>query len=79
MDTQEDIMREEFRRLLVEHRCQCLWFLREDYVPNTVPEMLRVLDLIQRHGSLEAFRRAGALKQWLLRNSSGASDPAPAR
>ncbi len=73
MDSQEDIMREEFRRLLAENRCRCLWFLREDYVPGTVPEMLRVLEQIRRHGNLEAFRRAGAIKQWLLRNSSGAS------
>jgi hypothetical protein len=73
MDTRENAIREDFRQLLAEHRCQCLWFLREDYVPGTVPEMLRVLEQIQRHGSLEAFRRAGAIKQWLLQNSSGAS------
>jgi len=73
MDMREDVIREEFRRLLAEHRCLCLWFLREDYVPETVPEMLRVLEQIQRHGNLEAYRRAGALKQWLLQNSSGAS------
>jgi hypothetical protein len=73
MDMSDDSIREEFRRLLAEHRCQCLWFLREDYVPGTVSEMLRVLGQIQQHGNLEAFRRAGAIKQWLLQNSSGAS------
>jgi hypothetical protein len=35
--------------------------------------MLRALDQIQRHGTLDAFRRAGEIKQWLLRSSSGKS------
>jgi hypothetical protein len=73
MEMSEDDVREEFRRLLAEQRCRCLWFLREDYIPATMSERLRVLNLIQRHGTLEAFRQAGVLKQWLLRNSSGAS------
>lgn len=64
---------DEVRGLIDAYRSECLWFLREDYYPQTPAEMIRVLDQIQRHGNLEAFRRAGTLKQWLLRNSSETS------
>jgi len=61
------------RCLVDEYRGRCLWFLREGYYPETASEMLRVLDSIQRHGDLEAFKRAGALKRWVSRTSSVAS------
>ncbi len=73
MDMNLEGFGEEFRRLVAENRGQCLWFAREDYCPDTIPDMLRVLDQIRRHGNLIAFRRAGELKQWLLRYSSGMS------
>jgi hypothetical protein len=38
-----------------------------------VDEKLRVLDHIQRHGDVNAFRRAGAIRQWVLATSSAAS------
>lgn len=73
MDMDAQKVSEDFRKLLEEQRCQCLWFAREDYVPTAPADMLRVLDQIQRNGNLDAFRRAGAIKRWLLRNSSGVS------
>jgi hypothetical protein len=57
--------------LIDEHRVQCLWFLRENYYPSTLEARIRTLGYIERHGSLEAFRRAAALKRWLSRASSG--------
>jgi hypothetical protein len=64
---------EALRRLVDEYRGQCLWFLRQGYYPETAEEVLRVLDSIQRHGDVEAFRRAGALKRWVSASSSAAS------
>jgi hypothetical protein len=64
---------EALRRLVDEYRGRCLWFLRPGYYPETTEEVLRVLDSIQRHGDLEAFRRAGALKRWVSASSSAAS------
>ena len=61
------------RDLVEQHRAQCLWFLRADYVPGGVADATRLLDHIQRHGDLDAFRRAGELKRWLSRISSAAS------
>jgi hypothetical protein len=61
---------EDMRDLVDDCRGQCLWYLREDYYPQTRGEMLRVLDRIQRHGNVELFRKAGEIKRWLLRNSN---------
>ena len=61
------------RELVVRHRAQCLWFLRSDYFPTTLADAHQVLDYIQQYGDLDAFRKAGQLKQWLSRNSSAAS------
>lgn len=60
------------RELVDDYRAQCLWFLREDYYPTTDRERARVLDLIERHGNVEAFRRAASLRLWLSQSSSDA-------
>jgi hypothetical protein len=63
----------EILELIESYRDRCLWFLRPDYVPATVPDMLRVLDLIERYGDRKGFERAEKLKQWLQRDSSARS------
>ena len=64
---------EALRGLIDEYRDRCLWFLAPGYYPRTVAEILRVLDSIERHGDLQAFKRAGAIRQWVSASSSGAS------
>lgn len=59
--------------LVDEYRTRCLWFLREDYYPQTPVEACRVLESIEKHGDVAAFRKAAVLRQWLLLNSSAAS------
>jgi hypothetical protein len=59
--------------LVDEYRATCLWFLRPDYYPQTPEEACRVLEQIERHGDLAAFRNAAELRQWLSRNSSAPS------
>ena len=61
------------RTLVDEYRVRCLWFLAPGYYPESASEQLRVLDSIQRHGDLDAFKRAGEVKRWVLAHSSGAS------
>ena len=73
MNTELENVMTRVCELVARYRVQCLWFLRSDYFPTTVAEAREVLDYIQRHGDLDAFRRAGQLKQWLSRNSSAAS------
>jgi hypothetical protein len=60
-------------RLVEEQRATCLWFLRADYRPVTDEERIRALEHIERHGDLEAFRRAATLRRWLSQTSSVAS------
>ena len=59
--------------LVDDYRASCLWFLREDYYPQTLAEACRVLESIERHGNVTAFRKAAELRQWLSQNSSVAS------
>jgi hypothetical protein len=59
--------------LVDEYRARCLWYLREDYYPKTPAEACRVLEAIERHGDVAAFRKAAALRRWLSRNSNAPS------
>jgi len=65
--------RENVNRLVDEYRARCLWFLREDYYPRSLEDVLRVLGYIETYGDLEGFQRAAALRQWLSRTSSAGS------
>jgi len=55
----------KLRCLVDDYRARCLWFLREDYYPETPGERERVLGLIAQHGDHEAFRRAAEVRTWL--------------
>ena len=59
--------------LVDQYRVRCLWFMRPDYYPETREERLRALSYIERRGDREAFQRAGTLRQWFSRHSSGTS------
>lgn len=56
---------DSLRALIDQYRTRCLWYMREGYYPTTNDEVLLVLDAIQRHGDVEAFKRAGVLRQWV--------------
>jgi hypothetical protein len=64
---------QQVRALVDEYRATCLWFLRGDYYPQTPEEARRVLDQIERHGDVIAFRKAAELRQWLSRNTNAPS------
>jgi hypothetical protein len=65
MDLQPPDAHAALRQLVDEYRHRCLWFLRRDYYPTTLPEAERVLDAIQRHGDRDGFRRAARIREWL--------------
>lgn len=73
MDWDMDSVLRETCALVDEYRTRCLWYLREDYYPRTSEEACRVLDAIERHGDVAAYRKAAPLRRWLLQNSSGPS------
>ncbi len=55
----------EIENLVERYRDQCLWFLRQDFMPHSTDEILHVLDLIERYGDRAGFERAQRLRQWL--------------
>ena len=59
--------------LIKDYRERCLWFLRPDYVPKTTEEIIKVLDLIERYGDREGFRRAEEIKACLSPHSKAVS------
>ncbi len=63
------VMQDNIKQQLVEligcYRSRCLWFLAEDFVPETPEQVIRVLEYIERYGDREGFVRARRLKQWL--------------
>ena len=70
MDRIDEDVRRRVNQLVDEYRDRCLWFLRTDYYPTDLQEVLRTLDYIRRYGDREAFRKAGELYQWLSPDSS---------
>ena len=73
MNDDPETSMDRVNELVDEYRTRCLWFLREDYYPQTMAEALRTLEYIERHGDVKAFRKAATLRQWLLQNSSAPS------
>lgn len=61
------------RELTDAYRVTCLWFLREDYYPQTIEEALIVLDAIARHGDVAAFQRVAKAREWLSLLTSATS------
>jgi hypothetical protein len=60
----------EVRVLLEDYRAQCLWYLRDDYVPSAPVDILRALEAIEARADRNGYVRARQLKRWLLRHSS---------
>ncbi len=59
--------------LVDEYRVRCLWYLRADYYPDTVEAAIRVLQAIENHGDVAAFKKAAPLRQWLSQHSNATS------
>lgn len=59
--------------LVEANRLQCLWFMREDYLPGSAPEADRVLAQIELRGDRQAWAKARTLRAWLSRTINAAS------
>lgn len=64
---------EKIDEMVEENRAECLWFLREDFLPIDDRMRLRALEYIQRYGNRGAALKAAELTRWLLRFSSDTS------
>jgi len=65
--------REAIRELVDEYRGRCLWFLADDYYPESPEEAERVLRYVEQYGDLDGFKRAARIRPWLSLHSSEAS------
>ena len=63
----------EVEALVRAYRTRCLWYLREDYFPETSEDAIRVLEMIERHADRSGYVKARKLREWLLRHSRGKS------
>ncbi len=63
----------EVHRLVEAYRLQCLWFMREDYLPTTPEEIDRVLSAIETHGDRKAWMQARTLRAWLSQTTNATS------
>ena len=70
MDLITEDLRRQINQLVDAYRDRCLWFLRPDYYPADLQDVLRTLDHIRRYGDRDAFCKAGELYQWLSPDSS---------
>ena len=64
MNDDSETSMDRVNALVDEYRTSCLWFLREDYYPQTTAEALRTLEYIERHGDVKAFQKAATFRQW---------------
>ena len=69
----QDEIKEQLAVLMRRYRSRCLWFLTEDFMPETPEQAMRVLEYIERYGDREGFIQARRLKQWLSPSISEAS------
>ncbi len=60
---------EQAHALIRQCRKQCLWFMREDYLPTDRSALLRSMRSIEKNGTRETYIQARNIEQWLLQNS----------
>jgi hypothetical protein len=59
--------------LVETNRLQCLWFMREDYLPKSATEVDRALAEIELHGDRQAWAKARTIRTWLSQTINAAS------
>jgi hypothetical protein len=64
---------EAVHHLVEANRLQCLWFMREDYLPRSTPEVERALAEIELHGNRQAWAEARTIREWLSRTINAES------
>jgi len=61
----EIIGSDQMRSLVEDYRTMCFWNFPEDFMPATREEVVFALDAVERYGDLNAYRRAGEIREWL--------------
>ena len=64
-----ELIIEQAHALIRQYKDQCLWFMREDYLPTDRAGLLRSMRSIENNGTREAYVQARNIEQWLLQDS----------
>jgi len=65
MNVEEVINSEELKSVVEDYRGMCFWNFSSDFLPRTREEVVFALDNLENYGTLDAFRRARRIRQWL--------------
>jgi hypothetical protein len=72
MAVPSDILKQA-HALIEANRARCLWFLREDFLPEDPAGLIRAMQYIERRGDRKTYIEARTIREWLLRNSNETS------
>jgi hypothetical protein len=73
IDASEEALVREVQSFILEHRADCLWYLREDFVPTDRIQMEKLLRKIEARSDRATFIKARRLRTCLSRISSAGS------
>ena len=64
--TEEEIVNsKELKSVVEDYRSMCFWNFAEDFMPKDRRQVFLALDTLERYGNMDAYRRAGEIRQWL--------------
>lgn len=72
MTESQELVDQEFLKLVHAARRRCLWYFSSDGLPAERDLQLDTLQLIKRYGNRDDYVRARRLEQWLRQHSSAA-------
>jgi hypothetical protein len=64
---------QEARKLIAEHRTDCLWFIGDEVVPEEPGQVVRLLRKIELRADRATYLKARRLRECLSRISSAPS------
>lgn len=62
-----------FGELLARHRVEAVWFIREDWLPETPADCLKACRYLQRAVNRPTWQELEYWRRWLLQHYSGES------
>ena len=69
MEVWEIAQTDEYKSVVRDYRTQCLWFTDAGDSPENELQLEMILNAIETHGDMEAFKRVGRIRKWLSQGS----------
>ena len=65
MTEEEIVSSKELKSAVEDYRSMCFWNFPEDFMTKNRRQVFLALDNLERYGNMDAYRRAGEIRQWL--------------